>query len=83
MAPPPEIEVATLSPSRDGGPERRGRTELGYLLHRPAAVSAQPTTSTAVADTAPVTQLVVPAACLETARRSDETVTLLLANPVR
>jgi hypothetical protein len=53
---------------------------LGYLLHRPAAVSAQPTAATAVAHTAPETKLVPPPACLETARRADETINLLLQN---
>jgi hypothetical protein len=46
---------------------------LGYLLHRPTAATEVPTTSivTRVVPS-PQTRVVVPPACLETARRADE-----------
>jgi hypothetical protein len=53
---------------------------LGYLLHSPAP-SPEPVpaviTQTVVR---PQTKVVVPGACLETARRGDQTVDLLLSN---
>jgi hypothetical protein len=55
-------------------------TGLGYLLHSPAAVPLQPTTSTVVTSIVPQTKLVAPPSCLETARRGDETMDLLVRN---
>jgi hypothetical protein len=47
---------------------------LGYLLHRPTAATKMPTASivTRVVPSPPQTRVVVPPACLETARRADE-----------
>lgn len=47
---------------------------LGYLLHRPTAAAEVPATSivTRVVPSPPQTRVVVPPACLETARRADE-----------
>jgi len=53
---------------------------LGFLLHRPAAISAQPTTSTVVVSTLPETKSVAPPACLESARRADVVIDLLIRN---
>jgi hypothetical protein len=52
---------------------------LGYLLHRPAAATVQPTAISIV--TLPVAQpqprVVAPPACLQTAQRGDELIALL------
>jgi hypothetical protein len=53
---------------------------LGFLLHRPAATSAQPTTSTVVVSTVPETKQIAPPACLESARRADVVIDLLIRN---
>ncbi|HZD00525.1 MAG TPA: hypothetical protein VFA46_10155 [Actinomycetes bacterium] len=52
---------------------------LGYLLHSPP-VPLQATTSTVVTSIVPQAKLVSPPACLETARRGDETIDLLIRN---
>jgi hypothetical protein len=53
---------------------------LGFLLHRPAVSSAQPTIRTVVVSTPPETKSVAPPVCLETARRADVVVDLLIGN---
>jgi hypothetical protein len=52
---------------------------LGYLLHHPAAATAQPPVSTVIR-TAPQIKEVAPSACLQTAQRADETIDLLVRN---
>jgi hypothetical protein len=51
---------------------------LGYLLHSPAPL--QPPTSTVITSVVPRPKLVSPPACIETARRGDEAIDLLIRN---
>jgi hypothetical protein len=55
---------------------------LGYLLHRPAATTLQPTASSIVTRPAPPPppRVVAPPACLQTAQRGDELIVLFTGN---
>ena len=55
---------------------------FGYLLHRPAAATIQPTAISIVTRPVPDPQIrvVAPPACLQTAQRGDELIALLTSN---
>jgi hypothetical protein len=55
---------------------------LGYLLHRPTAATTLPTVTSIVTPTVPQpqTKVVVPPACLQTAKRGDEMIALFTNN---
>ncbi len=53
---------------------------LGYLLHRPAAASLEPVAPAVITRTIVRDKPVAPPACLEAARRADETMDMLVRN---
>jgi hypothetical protein len=53
---------------------------IGYLLHRPSAAVLEPAAPTVITRTVVRDKPVAPRSCLETARRADETMDMLVRN---